>query len=129
MDEDGMTMGAASMAPSERKHVLLDDHRYFDEDEHPREEINKPKRLPRGTSKYQAAWFLGDVSDSGSDLESVVDDDDESMDFGEAPAAGPADGHFDDATPATKSCQRQRQQRYSSGNRLRRALFAWATAG
>lgn len=97
MDEDGMTMGAASLAPSERKHVLLDDHRYFDEDEHPREEIAKPKRLPRGTSKYQAAWFLGDVSDSGSDLESVDgDDDDEDMDFGEAPAAGPADGHFDE---------------------------------
>jgi pre-rRNA-processing protein TSR1 len=98
MDDEGMTMAAVSVAPSERKHVLLDDHRYFDEDEHPREEISKPKRLPRGTSKYQAAWFLGDVSDSGSDLESVVgDDDDEDMDFGEAPAVGPADGNFDDA--------------------------------
>lgn len=96
MDEDGMTMGATSVAPSERKHVLLDDHRYFDDVEHPRDSVPKPTRLPRGTSKYQAAWFLGDVSDSGSDLESVDPEEDEDMDFGEAPAAGPADGQFDE---------------------------------
>ncbi|KAI7053494.1 ribosome biogenesis protein TSR1, partial [Hortaea werneckii] len=33
MDDDGMSMAPTSMAPSERKHVLLDDHRYFDEEE------------------------------------------------------------------------------------------------
>lgn len=93
MDDD-MSMPAVSLAPSERKHVLLDDHRYFDEDD-PRDEIQAPKRLPRGTSKYQAAWYLGDVSDSGSDLESVADDD-EDMDMGVPAPAGPAEGHFDD---------------------------------
>ena len=57
---------SVSMAPSQRNGVLLDDHRYFsDEDSH----IVKPRRLPKGTSKYQAAWFLGDESDSGSDME------------------------------------------------------------
>ena len=61
----------ASAAPSERKGVLLDDHHYFDEDEE--DEPEMPKRLPRGTSKYQSAWYLGDVSDSGSDLEDVDD--------------------------------------------------------
>jgi len=81
---------AASLAPSERKAVMLDDHEYFDDD---REQFEAPKRLPRGTSKYQAAWYLGDVSDSGSDLEDVEDDDEEMAD-GLLPA-GPADGHFD----------------------------------
>lgn len=86
----------ASIAPSERKAVLLDDHHYFDEDD--RDKIPAPKRLPKGTSKYQAAWYLGDVSDSGSDLEDIDDDeDDEDMDMKGSVAAGPADGHFDDA--------------------------------
>ena len=60
-----------STAISERKGVLLDDEYYFsgDEDEEPREK--KPKRVPRGTSKYQSAWYVDDVSDSDSDLEEV----------------------------------------------------------
>lgn len=62
-----------SEAPSERRGVLLDDHRYFSDDEGHLPQ--PPKRLPKGTSAYQAAWFLGDeVSDSGSDIsEDVVD--------------------------------------------------------
>ena len=60
-----------SAAPSERKGVLLDDHHYFEEDEEDKPEI--PKRLPRGTSSYQSAWYIEDVSDSGSDLEDVDD--------------------------------------------------------
>lgn len=62
-----------SEAPSERRGVLLDDHRYFSDDESHLPQ--PPKRLPKGTSAYQAAWFLGDeVSDSGSDIsEDVVD--------------------------------------------------------
>ncbi|KAF2190663.1 DUF663-domain-containing protein [Zopfia rhizophila CBS 207.26] len=59
---------AVSVAPSERRGVLLDDHHYFSDEE----EIaapSQPKRLPKGTSKYQSAWFIDDVSDSGSDLE------------------------------------------------------------
>ena len=65
-DADDM---AVSVAPSEKKGVLLDDHHYFSEDE--TEEVTVPKRLPRGTSKYQSAWYLGDESDSGSDMEEV----------------------------------------------------------
>lgn len=89
MDED-MT---ASIAPSERKAVLLDDHHYFDEDED--EGLSAPKRMPRGTSKYQAAWYLGDVSDSGSDLEDVESD--HMSVQTDINKFGPADGHFDDA--------------------------------
>ncbi|MCJ1288203.1 hypothetical protein MMC26_007558 [Xylographa opegraphella] len=59
-----------SEAPTERKGVLLDDHHYFSDDESHLPDL--PKRLPRGTSAYQAAWFLGDVSDSGSDDESAM---------------------------------------------------------
>lgn len=55
-----------SEAPTERRGVLLDDHRYFSDDESHLPQ--PPKRLPKGTSAYQAAWFLGDdASDSGSD--------------------------------------------------------------
>ncbi|MCJ1472071.1 hypothetical protein MMC13_000717 [Lambiella insularis] len=54
-----------SEAPTEKKGVLLDDHHYFSDDESHLPDL--PKRLPKGTSAYQAAWFLGDMSDSGSD--------------------------------------------------------------
>ncbi|KAI1493008.1 AARP2CN domain-containing protein [Biscogniauxia mediterranea] len=69
-----------------KKGVLLDDHHYFSEDEP--EEYTAPKKLPKGTSSYQAAWFLDDVSDSESEL-----DDQEMQDAEEenAPAA-PEDG-------------------------------------
>jgi len=59
-----------SSATTERKGVLLDDHHYFDDDDAD-EPQHLPKRLPRGTSKYQAAWYLDDVDYSGSDMESV----------------------------------------------------------
>ncbi|KAF2689109.1 DUF663-domain-containing protein [Lentithecium fluviatile CBS 122367] len=65
--EDATTY-APSMAASDRKGVLLDDHHYFSDDE----EITaptRPRRLPKGTSKYQSAWYIDDLSDSGSDLE------------------------------------------------------------
>ncbi|KAF2212357.1 hypothetical protein CERZMDRAFT_112073 [Cercospora zeae-maydis SCOH1-5] len=85
----------ASVAPSERKAVLLDDHHYFNDDD--RDNIPAPKRLPRGTSKYQAAWYLDDVDYSGSDLEDADDDEDEEMDVNaNSLVAGPADGHFED---------------------------------
>ena len=83
-----------SVAASARKAVLLDDHHYFDEDD--RDQLEVPKKLPRGTSKYQAAWYLGDVSDSGSDLEDVEPDQDEDLDLDRSVAAGPEDGHFED---------------------------------
>jgi pre-rRNA-processing protein TSR1 len=84
---------AMSIAPSDRKGVLLDDHHYFS-DEETRIPDRTPKRLPRGTSKYQAAWYLDDLSDSGSDLtdyaEEMFDDVKSRRDF------DPADG-FDDS--------------------------------
>lgn len=61
----------ASETATERRGVLLDDHHYFSDDETHLPE--PPKRLPKGTSSYQAAWFLGDMSDSGSDYDDDVD--------------------------------------------------------
>lgn len=79
---------APSVAQSERKGVLLDDHHYFDNKIDDEDLV--PKRLPKGTSKYQAAWYLGNVSDSGSDLEDVEDDDGDISMNGQD--AQPADG-------------------------------------
>ncbi|MCJ1363007.1 ribosome biogenesis protein tsr1 [Acarospora aff. strigata] len=71
----------------EKKGVLLDDHHYFSDDETHLPEA--PKRLPKGTSSYQAAWYLGDISDSGSELDETEDrDGDLSMDQ----PVGPEDG-------------------------------------
>ncbi|TQS32252.1 hypothetical protein Golomagni_07435, partial [Golovinomyces magnicellulatus] len=57
-DEDGeMADGTVS-----KKGVLLDDHHYFSDQE---DEAKRPaKRVPKGTSQYQSAWYLEDVSDS-----------------------------------------------------------------
>jgi len=82
MDDD--TDMAMSVAPSEKRGVLLDDHHYFSDDETHLPLV--PKRLPKGTSKYQSAWYLGDTfSDDDSDLEDV----DETMSMG---VALPQDG-------------------------------------
>ncbi|ROT43400.1 ribosome biogenesis protein TSR1 [Sodiomyces alkalinus F11] len=85
--DDEMGDGTESVAPSSKKGVLLDDHHYFSDDD--REDITaKPKRVPKGTSSYQAAWFLGDdVSDSGSDMEDF-----EMQDEPEREEARPEDG-------------------------------------
>ncbi|KAG9243902.1 putative ribosome biogenesis protein tsr1 like protein [Calycina marina] len=78
---------AMSMATTHTRGVLLDDHHYFSDDE--THLPAKPKRLPKGTSNYQAAWFLGDnFSDSGSDFEDVDEQGDSSM----AAPALPQDG-------------------------------------
>lgn len=63
---------SVSEAPTEKRGVLLDDHHYFSDDE--THLPDAPKRLPKGTSSYQSAWFLGDMSDSDSDFEDAVDD-------------------------------------------------------
>lgn len=87
---DDMDDYPVSMAPTERKGVLLDDHHYFSDESDVEQPL--PKRLPRGTSKYQSAWYagIGELSDSGSDLESV-DGEDMDMDMADRPAI-PADG-------------------------------------
>lgn len=63
---------SVSEAPTERRGVLLDDHHYFSDDE--THLPDAPRRLPQGTSSYQSAWFLGDMSDSESEFDLVVDD-------------------------------------------------------
>ncbi|KAL8768169.1 MAG: hypothetical protein Q9209_005560 [Squamulea sp. 1 TL-2023] len=69
-DLEGMPV---SEAPSERKGVFLDDHHYFlDEDQN----MPPPRKLPKGTSNYQSAWFLGDDM---SDVYSSDSDHDEPM--------------------------------------------------
>ena len=88
MEDDEMNDAMTTMTTAtSKKGVLLDDHHYFDEEEP--EAYTAPKKLPRGTSKYQAAWYLDDdVSDSGSDME----EDEEMESDEEEEAARPEDG-------------------------------------
>ncbi|KAK4164993.1 hypothetical protein QBC43DRAFT_316504 [Cladorrhinum sp. PSN259] len=97
MDDDE-EMDAASTAAPPKKGVLLDDHHYFSDDDDQVVALQMPKRLPKGTSKYQSAWFLdGDnASDSGSDLEDMEMDDAEE----EEEEARPEDGMEGMAGPA-----------------------------
>ncbi|ATZ53349.1 Bctsr1 [Botrytis cinerea B05.10] len=82
-DDDDAAM---SVAPTEKRGVLLDDHHYFSDDE--THLPAAPKRLPKGTSNYQSAWFLGDhFSDSGSDMEDF-DDEEMTMDTPALPQDG-----------------------------------------
>lgn len=67
----------STFVASDRKGVLLDDHHYFSDAER-EESSQRPRRVPKGTSNYQSAWYLGDVSDSGSDMEEI---DHTSVDF------------------------------------------------
>ena len=53
--------------------VLIDDHHYFEEKED--ERYTAPRRLPKGTSAYQASWIL-DSDFSESELEDVDEDGD-----------------------------------------------------
>ncbi|ORY64441.1 putative pre-rRNA processing protein Tsr1 [Pseudomassariella vexata] len=83
---EDMDADTASIATTAQKGVLLDDHHYFSEDEESKPA--QPKKLPKGTSNYQAAWYLEDVSDSESDM-----DDEDMQDAPEEPMqAGPEDG-------------------------------------
>lgn len=92
MEDDDMV----SIAETERKGVLLDDHHYFsDDDSHI---PSKPTRLPKGTSEYQSAWYLADVSDSGSDIDDGEEDEDMDMDTGGAPEDGIFPDHADAMT-------------------------------
>ncbi|PGH23506.1 hypothetical protein AJ80_02460 [Polytolypa hystricis UAMH7299] len=91
-EEVMMTDDVVSMAGTERKGVLLDDYHYFSEEE--LEEYKPPKRMPKGTSKYQSAWYLDNASDSGSDM--VDDDYDQDEDMDLDVELGPEDGVFPD---------------------------------
>ncbi|KAI1210656.1 DUF663-domain-containing protein [Annulohypoxylon truncatum] len=72
--------------PAKQKGVLLDDHHYFSEEE--REEYTAPKKLPKGTSSYQAAWFLDDVSDSESEPDDQEMEDAQEVNLPAAPEDG-----------------------------------------
>ena len=72
---------------TEKLGVLLDDHHYFTDDKTHLPE--PPKRLPKGTSSYQAAWFLEDMSDSESDYDDEINNEDDVL--MDAPAL-PQDG-------------------------------------
>lgn len=69
---DDFDQMSVSESTSQRKGVLLDDHHYYSDDETHLPQA--PKRLPKGTSNYQSAWFLGDMSDSGSDYEVAAEE-------------------------------------------------------
>jgi pre-rRNA-processing protein TSR1 len=84
MDDDIDT--GMSVATSDKRGVLLDDHHYFSDDE--THVPAAPRRLPKGTSSYQAAWFLGDMSDDGSDYEDVDEQGDMNMDTPALPQDG-----------------------------------------
>ena len=84
--EDANDMPVAGL-PIERRGVLVDDHHYFSDEETHLPEA--PKRVPKGTSNYQAAWFLGDMSEEESDYEDEGDPEgDLDMDSPVTPADG-----------------------------------------
>ncbi|KAM0321730.1 hypothetical protein ACHAQA_009969 [Verticillium albo-atrum] len=86
--DDAMDDGAMSVATTGKRGVLLDDHHYFDED-NPLDPTQQPKKVPKGTSNYQSAWYLGeDISDSGSDMEDFEMEDESSG----SEEIGPEDG-------------------------------------
>ncbi|KXJ96868.1 hypothetical protein Micbo1qcDRAFT_142617 [Microdochium bolleyi] len=85
-EEVSMDDTTASMADqSSKKGVLLDDHHYFSEDEP--EAYTRPKKLPKGTSSYQSAWYLDDAEDSESEM-----GDEDMEDAAEEQTAAPEDG-------------------------------------
>lgn len=99
-------VGAMSTVASERKGVLLDDQHLFEPPEE-EDDAPKPKRLPRGTSNYQSAWYLGDISDSGSDVSDMDEDyydaamtDLSSPDFDDGPPRVGPSFNPDNATPS-----------------------------
>ncbi|KAF8454611.1 hypothetical protein BGX38DRAFT_280271 [Terfezia claveryi] len=70
--DDSMSI-ATSVHTTNPHSVLLDDHYYFEEKEDAR--YIRPRRLPKGTSNYQAAWIL-DSDFEESDMEDVEEDED-----------------------------------------------------
>ena len=85
-----------SRVTGEPKGVLLDNEHYFsDEDMRP---SKAPRKLPRGTSSYQAAWYLDDMSDSGSDWEDQADQNGK-VQTGPVPLLGNDDEVLDDIAP------------------------------
>ncbi|KAJ4144634.1 hypothetical protein LMH87_003509 [Akanthomyces muscarius] len=83
MDAEEPEEGAADAS---KKGVLLDDHHYFSEEDE--KEAQAKKKVPKGTSKYQSAWYLEDVSDSESDMEDMEMEDTHADEYEAAPEDG-----------------------------------------
>jgi pre-rRNA-processing protein TSR1 len=96
-EEANLVDTTSTMATNDHKGVLLDDHHYFSDDTS--HIPPAPKKLPKGTSSYQAAWYLEDMSDSDSD---ILDDEDDNGDVVmDAPIElGPEDGLVANAADA-----------------------------
>ncbi|CUS12601.1 unnamed protein product [Tuber aestivum] len=97
---DAISEAPTSIATTSRKGVLLDGHHYFDDevDEPAAATPSHPRKLPKGTSAYQAAWILDDDIDSE---DSGVEDNDEDMNMTfDEPSARPEDGEEGLAQPA-----------------------------
>lgn len=73
-----------------QKGVLLDDHHYFSDDNS--HIPNRPAKLPTGTSDYQSAWYLEDISDSEDEI--MEDDVPTTEANGETNMLNPEDGDF-----------------------------------
>jgi len=74
---DGMST-TTSVHTTNPQSVLLDDHYYFEEKED--ERYTHPRRLPKGTSNYQAAWIL-DSDFEESDMEDMEEGEDGDVDM------------------------------------------------
>lgn len=83
MDAEEHEEGAAEVS---KKGVLLDEHHYFSEEDE--KEAEAKKKVPKGTSKYQSAWYLEDVSDSESDMEDMEMEDTHADEYEAAPEDG-----------------------------------------
>ncbi|RMZ90407.1 hypothetical protein DV736_g2364, partial [Chaetothyriales sp. CBS 134916] len=91
-DTIDMADAASTVAASQHKGVLLDDHHYFSDDDS--DMPPPPKKLPKGTSAYQAAWFLDDVSDSDSDSDAEDIDADGDLNMQTDDTQQPEDSFF-----------------------------------
>jgi pre-rRNA-processing protein TSR1 len=86
------TPATASAMSESRRGVLLDDHHYFDDDvDTLNQAYEVPKKFPKGTSKYQSAWYI-DGEDYDSDVDEDDDDDDDDDDIDMDEKARPEDG-------------------------------------
>lgn len=109
-DADGgdMERDAATTVTASRKGVLLDEHHYFSDEQS--EAAPWPKRLPKGTSQYQSAWYLDDdISDSGSDAE---DFDMQDAEEGPAQPEDGMEGHVGDTQTEAGPSEYQRSEAF-----------------
>lgn len=94
MDFDDTVSEAPTTMSEGRRGVLLDDHHYFDDDVNTMNSAyDIPKKIPKGTSKYQAAWLIdGEDYSYNSGGDSDMESDSESDMEMDAPSARPEDG-------------------------------------